>query len=60
MSALVSRRGDYFNPHALKRPMDPFENKPFLPVDVLITVAINIVVAVLGYYLMVLWGLFGG
>ena len=23
--------------------MDPFENKPFLPVDVMITVAINIV-----------------
>ena len=40
--------------------MDPFENKPLLPVDVLITVAINIVVAVLGYYLMVLWSFFGG
>ncbi len=40
--------------------MDPFGNKPFLPVDVMITVAINIVVAVLGYYLIVLWGLFGG
>ena len=40
--------------------MDPFDHKPFLPVDVMITVAINIVVAVLGYYLVVLWGLFGG
>jgi hypothetical protein len=40
--------------------MDPFDNKPFLPVHVMITVAINIVVAVLGYYLIVLWGLFRG
>ena len=40
--------------------MDPFDNKPLLPVDVMITVAINIVVAVLGYYLIVLWGLFEG
>jgi hypothetical protein len=40
--------------------MDPFENKPLLPVDVIVKVAINIVVAVLGYYLIVLWGLFGG
>lgn len=40
--------------------MDPFENKPILPVDVLITIAINIVVAVLGYYLIMLWGLFAG
>jgi len=39
--------------------MDPFENMPILPVDVIITVAINIVVAVCGYYLIVLWGLFG-
>jgi hypothetical protein len=29
-------------------------------VDVMITVAINVVVAVLGYYLIVLWDLFGG
>lgn len=40
--------------------MDSFENKPILPVDVMITVAINIVVAVFGYYVIVLWGLFGG
>jgi hypothetical protein len=39
--------------------MDPFENKPFLPVDVMVTVAINIVVAVFGYYLVMAWGLFG-
>jgi len=52
MSALVSRCGDYFNPHALR---DRWTHlKIILPVDVMITVAINIVVAVLGYYLIVL------
>ncbi|SDR90021.1 hypothetical protein [Bradyrhizobium canariense] len=40
--------------------MDPFEKKPILPVDVMITLAINIVVAVLGYYAVMLWGSFGG
>ena len=40
--------------------MNPFEHKPILPVDVMITVAINIVVAVFGYYVIMLWGLLGG
>jgi len=40
--------------------MDPFDKEPLLPADLMITLAINIVIAVLGYYLMVLWGLFGG
>jgi hypothetical protein len=40
--------------------MDPFNQKPILPVDVMITLAINIVVAVLGYYLIMAWGLLGG
>ncbi len=40
--------------------MDPFDQKPILPVDVLMTLAINIVVAVLGYYLIMVWGLLGG
>jgi hypothetical protein len=40
--------------------MNPFDQKPFFPVDVMITVAINIVVVVLGYYLVMAWGLFGG
>ena len=39
--------------------MDPFEKKPILPVDVMITLAINIVVAVLDYYLIMAWGLLG-
>jgi hypothetical protein len=31
--------------------MDPFDKKPFVPIDVMIMLGINIVVAVLGYYL---------
>lgn len=31
--------------------MDLFDKKPIVPVDVLITLAINIVVVLLGYYL---------
>lgn len=38
--------------------MDHFEKKPILPVEIMITVAINIVVAVLGYYVILMWGLF--
>jgi len=37
--------------------MDPFDQKPILPVDLVITIAINIVVAVLGYYLITAWRL---
>jgi hypothetical protein len=40
--------------------MDRFDKKPILPVEVMITLAINIVVAVLVYYANMLWGLFGG
>jgi len=40
--------------------MDPFDRKPLLPVDLMITVAINVIVVVLGYYLVMAWGLLGG
>jgi hypothetical protein len=40
--------------------MDPFDRKAFLPVDLMITVAINVIVVVLGYYLVMAWGLLGG
>jgi hypothetical protein len=40
--------------------MNLFDRKLILPVDVMITIAINIVVVVLGYYLVMAWGLFGG
>jgi hypothetical protein len=39
--------------------MDLFDRKLILPVDVIITIAINIVVAVLGYYLVMAWGYWG-
>ena len=37
--------------------MNLFERKLLVPVDVMITIAINIVVVVLGYYLVMAWGL---
>ena len=40
--------------------MNLFDRKLFVPADVMITIAINIVVAVLAYYLVMAWGLFGG
>jgi hypothetical protein len=40
--------------------MNPFDQKPILPVDVMIILAINILVAALGYYLVMAWGLLGG
>jgi hypothetical protein len=39
--------------------MDSFQKKQFLPIEVLIVLAINAVVAVLGYYSVMMWGLFG-
>jgi hypothetical protein len=40
--------------------MDPFDNKPLFPIELLITVAINVVVVMLGYYLMIFWKVLGG
>jgi hypothetical protein len=40
--------------------MNLFDRKLFLPVDVVITLAINIVLVVLGYYLVMAWGLVAG
>jgi hypothetical protein len=41
--------------------MDLFEKKRFLiPIEVTIVLAINLVVAVLGYYAVTMWGLFRG
>ena len=39
---------------------EPIRTKAILPVDVMITIAINILVVVLGYYLVMAWGLLGG
>jgi hypothetical protein len=39
--------------------MDLFEKKRFLmPIELVIVLAINLVVAVLGYYAIMKWGLF--
>jgi hypothetical protein len=40
--------------------MDPFEKKRFLPIEVMVALAINLVVAVLGYYAIMMWGLLRG
>jgi hypothetical protein len=39
--------------------MDVFEKNPVLPVEIMVTVAINVVIAVLGYCAVMLWGLLG-
>jgi hypothetical protein len=41
--------------------MDPFDKKRFLlPIEAMVALAINLVVAVLGYYAIIVWGLFRG
>jgi hypothetical protein len=40
--------------------MDPFEKKPFLPIELMIALAINVVVEILGYYAIMMWGLYRG
>jgi hypothetical protein len=45
---------------AARLAMDPFEKNQLLPVEVLITVAINIVAVALGYYVVMFWGIIDG
>jgi len=41
--------------------MNPFENEPFfLPVELMVVLAINVVVALLGYCVITMWGMFTG
>jgi hypothetical protein len=40
--------------------MELFEKKRLLPIEVMIVLAINVVVAILGYYAIMMWGLFKG
>jgi hypothetical protein len=40
--------------------MDLFRKKRFLPIEVIIALAINAVVVVFGYYTVMIWGLLGG
>jgi hypothetical protein len=36
------------------------KKKPLLPIEVMIALAINVVVAILGYYAIMMWRLFTG
>jgi hypothetical protein len=57
---LFSRDAEPFSPHAPRGlAMDLFEKKQFLiPIELVIVLAINLVVAVLCYYATMMWGLF--
>jgi hypothetical protein len=44
---------------AARLAMDPFEKNRLLPVEVMITTAINIAAVTAGYYVVVFWGWFG-
>jgi hypothetical protein len=49
-----------FQPHA-RLAMAPFEKKRFLlPIELAIALAVNVCVAVLSYYAIMMWGLFRG
>jgi hypothetical protein len=51
----------YFDPQTPRDlAMDPFEKKRLLPIEVMIALAINVVVAILGYYAIMMWGLVRG
>ena len=41
---------------AARLAMDPFEKNRLLPVEIMITVVINIVVVMLGYYVVIFFG----
>jgi hypothetical protein len=41
---------------AARLAMDPFEKNRLLPVEIMVTVAINIFVVMLGYYVVTFWG----
>jgi hypothetical protein len=45
---------------AARLAMDPFEKERLLPIEVMIALAINLVIAILGYYAIMMWGLFRG
>ena len=40
--------------------MELFKKKQLLPIEVMIVLAINLVVAILGYYAIIMWGLVRG
>jgi hypothetical protein len=54
------RRGNLQAVNAKSPAMDFFRKKPILPVEIFLALAINIVVAALGFYMMLLWRLLRG
>ena len=40
--------------------MDQFQKNRFVPIEVVIVIAINLVVVVAGYYTVMMWGLLSG
>ena len=61
LARLFSRSAEPFlSASAARLAMDPFEKKPFLPIELMIALAINVVVAILGYYAIMMWGLYRG
>jgi hypothetical protein len=53
-------RSSFQSASATRLAMDPFDKRPILPIEIMITVAINIVVVTLGYYAMIFWGVIRG
>jgi hypothetical protein len=40
--------------------MDQFQRNHFVPIEVVLVIAINLVIVVAGYYSVMMWGLFTG
>jgi hypothetical protein len=52
---------DHFNRKPRDLAMGPFEKKRFwLPIELMVALAINVVVAVLSYHAIMMWGLLRG
>jgi hypothetical protein len=60
-SSAIVRAAGYFDPRLRECPVKPFEKRTFLPpIEIMIVVAINLVVVIFGYYLIMIWGNLGG
>ena len=60
LARLFFRGAEFLSASAARLAMDPFEKKRLLPIEVMIVLAINLVVAILGYYAIMMWGLVRG
>ena len=58
-SGYAPNSGDRFKPRLRISAMDRFKEKfSVLPIEVMVVLAINVVVAAFGYYAVTVWGLF--